>query len=81
MKQRIQQEKDGAGGQPGNQHARTHGNYSLIISPTREVLKAVAGLDGHGQRIILKYLITFENLHRMEPYSSRCVKKRNECRN
>jgi hypothetical protein len=62
------------GGQPGNQNARIHGRYSTVISPREaEVLKAVASLDDHGQRVIftslLEHLIPPESRHLLEPDS------------
>jgi hypothetical protein len=58
MKENKQQVKRTRGAQPGNQNARTHGRYSLVIPPrTAEVLKAVAGLDTYGQRVIYTWLL------------------------
>ena len=52
------QPKRKRGGQKGNQNARTHGRYSLVISPrTLEVLKAVGGLDVHSRLVIYKWLM------------------------
>lgn len=53
-----QEPKRKRGAQPGNQNARTHGRYSLIISPRAlEVLKAVGGLDVHSRLVIYKWLM------------------------
>lgn len=42
------------GGQPGNQNARKHGNYSKVLTPRElEILKEVASLDEHGKLVVL----------------------------
>ena len=59
MKNKTQPVKRKRGGQPGNQNARTHGNYSRIASPREvEVMQAVASLDDHGRRLICRWLLT-----------------------
>ena len=53
MKHNNQQPKKPRGGQPGNQNARKHGNYSRVITPREmEVLEAVSSLDDHGKRMV-----------------------------
>jgi len=77
MKQNAKQTKKKRGGQPGNQNARTHGHYSRLISPREaEVLKAVAGLDQHGQSVILNYLLTADDSRLLESYSFRSARKK-----
>lgn len=67
------------GGQPGNQNARTHGNYSRILSPHEaQVLKAVAALDAHGQRVLLKYLLMAESSRQVGTHSSRTMREKPE---
>jgi len=54
----AQESKRLRGGQAGNQNARTHGRYSLVISPrTKEALKVVMALDHRGQQLIFAQLL------------------------
>ena len=78
MKQNTQQEKRKRGGQKGNQNARTHGRYSLVISPrTLEVLKEVMALDHRGQQLIfaqlLRKLVEAKEAELLESHSFRPV--------
>jgi hypothetical protein len=60
------------GGQPGNQNARTHGNYSTVATPQEMgVLESVAGLGLHGKRLIFGELLAYFIARHPELFESR----------